>query len=121
MKRLTNKALLSFLSAKKIDTYQKLRLLLFLHNHPHQAGTSQDFAQWLHLGDTLLLESIVSDLEAVSLVTQVENRYVLSSNPDIQQHLQDLAIAYENPITRQEILKQINAKRPSTNAPFAFV
>ena len=105
-----NPTLSSFISAKKINTFQKLRLLLLLHKNPHLDGTCQDFARQLHLGHSFYLEDICVELEEVDLVVQVKDRYKLSDNPDIRQHLQDLAKAFDNPLTRQDILRQIGVE-----------
>lgn len=122
MKRVIDNSLLSFLSVKKIDSYQKLRLLLFLHNRPELTGTLTDLAQWLHLGDTVLLERIITDLEAVKLVIQANNHYALSSDPAVQHHLHKLAAAYEDPITRQDIIQHVNGKSsPGSRRSSAFI
>ena len=113
MKRPIVESLFYFLSVRKIDTYQKLRLILFLHKHPQTAGTCQEFAKKLHLADTVFLERIVADLEAVDLIIQADNRYCLSSDPDVRQYLGELSKAYDDPVARQDIIRQVNNKRSS--------
>jgi hypothetical protein len=98
---------ISFIRAKHIDSFQKLCFLLFLHQQPELTGTSHEFAELLYLGDVRLLEEIITDLQMVGLVVCVEKHCKLHDEPDIRSHLEDLARAFEDPLTRQEILDQI--------------
>lgn len=102
-----NETIYTYLRTKNIDSFQKLRLLLLLHQHPHWRGTSQELAQRLHLGDTSLIESIIADLHQAGLIDQVDNQYRLPDEPEIRSQLQYLARAFEHPLIRQELLKQV--------------
>jgi predicted transcriptional regulator len=102
-----NEAVHNYIRIKNIDSFQKLRLLLFLHQHPQLQGTSQELAHRLHLGDTLLIESIIADLHQAGLIDRVDNQYRLPDQPEIRAQLQYLAHAFEHPLTRQELLKQV--------------
>ncbi len=95
------------IQAMRIDSYQKLRFVLFLDQHPEIKGTSQEFAERLHLGNTLLLEEILADLQKASLIDQVEDSYRLNDEPGIRSTLRSLAKAFEDPLVRQEILDQV--------------
>ena len=97
----------SFIRAKHIDSFQKLCFLLFLHQQPKLTGTSHEFAELLYLGDVRLLEEIIADLQMVGLVVCAQDRCKLHDEPDIRSHLEYLARAFEDPLTRQEILDQI--------------
>ena len=63
-----NTLLANFIQLKRIDSFQKLRLLLFIYQHPRVTGTSEEFAEWLYLADVLLLEKILTDLQMTGLV-----------------------------------------------------
>ena len=102
-----NETIYTYLRTKNIDSFQKLRLLLLLHQHPHWCGTSQELAQRLHLGDTSLIEGIIADLHQAGLIDQVDNQYKLPDEPEIRSQLQYLARAFEHPLIRQELLKQV--------------
>jgi hypothetical protein len=102
-----NETIYTYLRTKNIDSFQKLRLLLLLHQNPHWRGTSQELAQRLHLGDTSLIESIIADLHQAGLIDQVDNQYKLPDEPEIRSQLQYLARAFEHPLIRQELLKQV--------------
>ncbi|MBE7552806.1 MAG: hypothetical protein HS126_17180 [Anaerolineales bacterium] len=102
-----NETIYTYLRTKNIDSFQKLRLLLLLHQNPHWRGTSQELAQRLHLGDTSLIESIIADLHQAGLIDQVDNQYKLPDEPEIRSQLQYLARAFEHPLVRQELLKQV--------------
>lgn len=92
---------------KHIDSFQKLFVLLFLYHHPGLAGTNRDIARQLYFGDEVGLTEIITDLEGVGLVEQVGEMYKLCNQPDIQFCLQNLAKAFDDPLTRQKILDQV--------------
>jgi hypothetical protein len=102
-----NDLIFDFVRARQIDSFQKLRFLLFLHQNPDLMGTSQQFAEQLYLGDVLLLDRIIRELQKVGLVECVNNRCRLHDQPEIRFHLQFLARVFEDPITRQTILDQV--------------
>lgn len=102
-----NKGLTDYMRRKNIDSFQKLRLLLFLHQNPNFIGTSQEFAQCLHLGDTVLVEDIMAEFYQTGLINQIDNLYKLEDNSEVRVCLQHLAGAFEHPLTRQELLSQL--------------
>ncbi len=96
-----------FVRARRIDSFQKLRFLLFLHQHPDLNGTSQQFAEYLFLGDTRLLEQMIRDLQQVGLVECLGNHCRLHNQPEVKSCLQCLARAFEDPLARQKMLDQV--------------
>ena len=64
---------------KQINSYQKLRFLLFLHQSPEFEGTSHAFAERLHLGDTQLVEQIITELQDRGLIKRLGNCYRMRS------------------------------------------
>ncbi|MBI1880316.1 MAG: hypothetical protein HYR94_19200 [Chloroflexi bacterium] len=105
-----NETITNFLQAKRIDSFQKLRFLLFLYQHPGSSGTNQEFAKRLYLGDVPLLEKITTDLQTVGLMDYVEGRYTLRWGPALKSILGDLAQTFEHPLTRQELLDRVRQK-----------
>jgi len=61
-----------FIQVKHIDSFQTLRLLIYLQERPDQEASSQEFAERLHLGDTVLLDGIVRDLQRVGLLVRID-------------------------------------------------
>ena len=100
--------------SKHIDSFQKLYVLLFLYHHPRLTGTNREIARQLYFGDEVGLTKIITDLEGAGLVEQAEGRYKLCNQPDIQVCLQNLAKAFDDPLTRQKILDKI-ISQPSTS------
>jgi hypothetical protein len=98
----------SFIRRGHIDSFQKLRFLLFLFEHPKLIGTISEFAELLYLGDVELLEEIITELQKSGLVECLEgNRCRLHDEPDVRSCLEYLARAFEDPLIRQEILDQV--------------
>jgi hypothetical protein len=108
-----NKLSSIFIRSKHIDSFQKLRLLLFMQDHPNTKVTYDLCIERLYLGDNLLLEAIISDLQAVGLLVCVDDGWKLSSEPEIRRRLLDLASLFENPMSRQLLLKEIGVRSTS--------
>jgi hypothetical protein len=98
-----------FIRAKRIDSFQKLYVLLFLHQHPTLVGTSQQLANKLYLGHLPLVKEILNDLRSVGLVDGVGGRYKLCNDSEVGSCLQSLAEAIKDPLARQEILEQVRS------------
>ena len=99
--------IIMFIRAKRIDSFQKLRLLVFLHRHPESSWTSQEIAERLCLGNVPLLEGILADLRAAGLVDCIGNGCTLANEPGVQLYLQRLGKICEDPLARQQILDQV--------------
>jgi hypothetical protein len=96
-----------FIRSRHIDSFQKLRLLIFLHQHPGSSWTSQQIAKRLYLGDMPLLERILADLRAAGLVDCVGNGCMLHNEPGVRSCLRRLAETCEDPLARQQILDRV--------------
>jgi hypothetical protein len=103
-----------FIQTRHIDSYQKLRVLLFFYEHPDSSWTSPQIAARLYLGDGPLLEKIVADLQATGLVDCTANRCRLCNEAGIRLPLQHLVQTCENPLARQEILDSIRRRNSAS-------
>lgn len=104
-----NKTTAEFIRSKKIDSIQKLNLLLFLHRNPDAQGTSRCFAEKLYLGDTRLVEKSISELTDKGIINYTGQHYFLADTPEVKTSLQDLARSFEHPLIRQALLAQIQS------------
>jgi hypothetical protein len=102
-----NKTITKFIQTKHIDSFQKLRLLIYLQERPDQEASSQEFAERLHLGDTVLLDGIVRDLQRVGLLVRIDRCWKLCDEPKVRSCLRGLVGAFESPVDRQEIIEQV--------------
>lgn len=93
-----------FIQARHIDSFQKLRLLMFLHEHAESSWTSQQMAEGLYLGDVPWLEEMITDLQVADLIDCTANSCKLSDDVCVRSCLQSLAKLCEDPLARQEIL-----------------
>ena len=105
--KVMDERLANFIRVKRIDTFQKLRFLLFLQQHPDIKGTPQEFAERLYLGDVPLLEEIIIDLQKVGLVECVADHCILRDESDDIFCLGCLARVFEDPLARQKLLEQV--------------
>jgi hypothetical protein len=97
----------AFIHARQINSFQKLFFLLFLYQHPEIQGTSQEFGTRLYLGNTGLTDKLLTELQQAGLVDQIENGYKLHEGTDVSLDLRRLAQAFEDPLTRQQLLDQV--------------
>ncbi len=93
-----------FIKMKQINSFQKLRFLLFLHRFPKLKGTSEDFAGQLYFGDKFFMDKMIAELEAVDLLRRIGHKYTLNNEPSIQSNLDELAKAFDHPLSRQKLL-----------------
>jgi len=96
-----------FIRTRQIDSYQKLRVLIFFYEHADSSWTCPQLGARLYLGDGPLLEKIVADLQAAGLVDCRANRCRLRDEAKIRLPLQHLVQRWEHPLARQEILDRI--------------
>ena len=96
-----------FIRARRIDSFQKLRLLVFLHQHHQSSWTSQEIAERLYLGTVPLLEGILADLRTAGLVDCIGNGCTLKNEPGVRLCLHRLGKMCEDPLARQQILDQV--------------
>ena len=96
-----------FIQASHIDSFQKLRVLIFFYQHPESSWTGPQIAKQLYLGDGPLLEEIIAELQAAGLVNCVAQRCKLSDETGVRLSLRHLVSVCENPLARQEILDQV--------------
>ena len=99
-----------FIRSRHIDSFHKLRLLAFLHQHPESSWTSQEIAKRLYIGDVPLMEGIIADLRSAGLVDCAANRCTLHAEPAVRWCLQRLDELCEDPLTRQHILDQVTQR-----------
>jgi hypothetical protein len=99
--------IIRFIRARHIDSFQKLRVLVFFYQHSESSWTGPQLAKQLYLGDELLLEEIIAELRAAGLVNCVARRCKLSDEMGVKSSLQRLISICENPLTRQEVLDQV--------------
>ena len=97
----------NFILEKKIDSFQKLRLLLYLTQHPDMAGTSEQFGQQLFISDSRLMEEIINGLRGAGLVDVSGQRYVLHDDPVVMLTLKRLNRLYDDPVSRQRLLDHV--------------
>lgn len=102
-----HESLTRFIKTKHINSFQKLRLLLYLHRHPQMCGGSEEFAERLHFGDKYIVERLLNDLEDVGLLCRVGHQYMLNHEPTLQRHLDELAMAFDHPLSRQNLLEEV--------------
>lgn len=96
----------SFVRNRQIDSFQKLRMLLYVFEHPHSIETCQDLANHLFL-ETPLVERIVRELQRAGLIHQVQSKYTVSDEPDVHLCLQQISNSFNDPVARQRVLECI--------------
>jgi DNA-binding IscR family transcriptional regulator len=104
--------LADFIRDKQIDSFSKLRFLLFLRQHPQLSGGVQQLAERMYI-EAPLVEKMITELRRVGLLEGEKNHYILPNEPTLRIYLESLARAFEQPLARQELLERI--KQPPTS------
>ena len=99
--------LTKFLRRWRIESYQEIRLLLFFCQNPNFNGTYQQFCERLYLGDCAQLEEIIHHLQYSGLLEHCDGSYKLADLPEIKAGLDLLTRAFDEPLTRQQLLDSI--------------
>lgn len=102
-----------FIRANHIDSFQKLRVLIFFHQHPESSWTGPQLAKQLYLGDEPLLEEIIAELRSAGLVNCMAQRCKLSDEMAVRSSLRHLVKICENPLARQKILDRVRTAQSS--------
>jgi hypothetical protein len=97
-----------FIRSKQIDSYQKLRVLIFFHDYADSSWSSPQIAARLFLGEGPFLEGIIADLQAAGLLDCSAEHCRLRDEAEISVDLEHLIKTCENPLARQEILDGLN-------------
>jgi predicted transcriptional regulator len=97
-------AVLDFVQRQGIRSYQEIRLLLFLWQHPKFAGTYQQFCDCLYVGDCPLMEQIITRLRDQGVIESCDGCYKLADRAELNVSLERLAQAFEQPLARQQLL-----------------
>lgn len=105
--------------SKDIDSFQKLRLLLWLFEQQGADITGEELAEQLFLGDVLMLEDMLAELRTAGLLDCREQadpsmpgrRYALSDQPEVQAALRCLAQIFADPAARQTLLNEIQRQK----------
>jgi hypothetical protein len=92
---------------KQIDSFQKLRVLLFLYQNPRVREDYETLAQRLYIGDVKLLKKILSELERAGLVDCSEDYCTILNKAEVKACLRCLAGAFEDPLIRQILLDEV--------------
>lgn len=104
-----------FIQARHIDSFQKLRLLMFLHEHAESGWTSQQMAERLYLGDVPWLEEMVADLQAADLIVCTATHCKLSDDAHVRSGVQRLAKLCEDPLARQGLLDSVRHRASASH------
>lgn len=107
-----NELITNFLRTRQIDSFQKLHILLFMNQHPYRVGTSQQWAEWLYLGDILFLEKILRELQQVGLVNCIQEVCTLANEAEIKTSLKALGRVFDDPLARQILLHYVGRPKP---------
>ncbi len=95
------------IQAYKINSFQKLRVLLHLYEKPDQSESVPDLAKQLFLESEDLLETMLQELQSTGLLTCSYNSCVLNHTEKIDNCLYCLSGAFEDPLLRQKLLDEV--------------
>jgi hypothetical protein len=108
--------LAQFIREKQINSFQKLRFLLFLRQYPRLYGCLQQIADQMYL-EAPLVEQMIAEFQAVGLLEGRPFDYRLRDEPGLKGYLDELLAAFEHPLTRQELLELVKKDNNTLRNP----
>lgn len=102
-----NQVQASCLCCRKIDSWPKLHVLLWLYEHRDLRLTCQELAQPLYLGDIGMVKAMLEDLRAAGFLVEENGRWVLADSPEILACVVYLHRSFTDPLTRQSLIERI--------------
>ncbi len=90
---------------RRIDLYHKIWFLLFVHRHSKQRLISREYIRQVTFADAPTLEEVIGELEQAGLLTAAGELLRLDSAPEVRRELDAMALAFEDPTGRQELLR----------------
>jgi hypothetical protein len=97
----------SCLCCRRIDSWQKLQVLLWLYEHRDLRLTCEELAERLYLGDTGMVKTMLDELRAAGFVVAEEGRCVLVDSPEILSCVAYLHRSFADPLIRQSLIKRL--------------
>jgi len=107
---------MNFRYLQYINNYQKLRLLLFFHQHPSFHGSHNCLAQQLYIADGVSLCRDIQELVAAGLL-EVDGCMIKRSTTTMAtKFINHVADIYNDPLDRQLMLDMVNKKRSPSDS-----
>jgi hypothetical protein len=101
----------AFVSDHKIDSYLKLQIMLLLHRRGQRSITLDELADQVFVADMSSLERLMGELSEAGLLCGDARRWTLANRPDVAYCLRCLERTFDDPLARQQLLRQVGAAR----------
>lgn len=102
----------AFISDHKIDSYLKLQIMLLLHRSRERSLTLDELSDQVFVADMHRLERLLGELDQAGLLYVEARRWRLCDRPEVGYCLHCLTRTFDDPLARQQLLRQISAARP---------
>jgi len=102
----------AFIDSYGVDSYLKLRVLLLLQQQPHRTLSLDELCEQFFVADQRMLEQMMTDLCRSGALSCDDAGWRQAEQPAICQCLACLQRTFDDPLARQQLLRQISA-RPS--------
>lgn len=107
----------AFVRQRGLDSFQKLRLVLWLGRNPGRAFSCAQLGAALHLSDQRLMDELVDELCEAGVVRCRDNLLTLADLPELRRCLDCLLVRFEDPLARQELLAHIGQRQAGYYGP----
>ena len=96
-----------FILRRRIDSYHKIWFLLFLHQHAEQRQINREYIRQVTFTDAPTLDEAIEELEEAGLSTAAGKVLNLEDAADVRCELDTMALVFEDPTGRQELLRRL--------------
>lgn len=96
-----------FILRRRIDSFHKIWLLLFLHQHSQEDRINRDYVRLVTFTDAPALDEVIEELQDAGLLIANGETLSLKDDPGVRSDLDAMADVYEDPAGRQELLRRL--------------
>ncbi len=96
-----------FMLHRRIDSFHKIWLLLFLHRQPDGHQISREYIRQVTFTDAPTLDEVIGELQDTGLLAAAGEALSLKYAPEVRCELDRMALIFEDPTGRQELLRKL--------------
>ena len=92
---------------RRIDSFHKIWLLLFLHQQPYGHQINREYMRQVTFTDAPTLDEVIGELQDTGLLTASGEALSLGYAPEVRCELDRMALIYEDPTGQQFLLRKL--------------
>ena len=96
-----------FILHRRIDSFHKIWFLLFLYQRTERQQVNREYVRQVTFTDAPALDEVIEELQDAGQLTASGKQLHLDDAPVVRCELDALALVFEDPTVRQELLTAV--------------